>query len=351
MDALSDVLRAVRLKGAIFFDVHASDPWAAETPAGRQIVSRMFPAAENLICYHAITHGTCWATVGNEPPLPLKEGDVVVIPHGHAHVLASAPGLRGAHDVGRYRAPHELELPVAISMGEGTTESAGFVCGFLGCDARPYNPLLGSLPHVFKVSDQLDGPLSAYVKIALRESKQPRIGSESVLGRLSELMFVDVIRRYLETLPPERLDWLAGLRDPFIGRALAEIHRNPACHWTLESLARQVAMSRSAFAEHFARFVGTPPMQYLARWRMQIAANQLLSTTDSVMTVANRVGYDSEAAFSRAFKKAVGAPPSEWRRRSQPAQPPLASARSVPDTLELDVLHTTVIAERHDRGE
>jgi AraC-like DNA-binding protein len=257
----------------------------------------------------------------------LSAGDVVVIPHGHAHVLSSAPGLRGAQDVSRYRAPSELELPVSITMGGGTAESAGFVCGFLGCDARPYNPLLGSLPQVFKVSDQVDGSLGSYVQIALTESKRPRIGSESVLGRLSELMFVDVIRRYLETLPADRLDWLAGLRDPYIGRALAEIHREPARHWTLESLARQVAMSRSAFAEHFSRFVGTPPMQYLTNWRMQIAANHLLSTTDSVNAVARRVGYDSEAAFSRAFKKAVGSPPSEWRRQRAVAS--TAPARAV----------------------
>lgn len=315
MDALSDVLRAVRLKGAIFFDVHASDPWAAETPAGKQIVGRMFPAAENLIAYHAITRGTCWASVGKEPPLSLKAGDIVVIPHGDAHVLSNVPGLRGIEDLNRYRAPHEMELPVSISMGQGTSESAGFVCGFLGCDVRPYNPLLSSLPRVFKVSDQRDGPLSAYVQIALAESKRPRIGSESVLGRLSELMFVDVIRRYLETLPPDRLDWLAGLRDPHIGRALAEIHRDPAHGWTLESLAHKVAMSRSAFAEHFMKFVGTPPMQYLTHWRMQIAATRLLSTTDSVAVIANRIGYESEAAFSRAFKKVVGAPPSEWRKK------------------------------------
>jgi AraC-like DNA-binding protein len=315
MDALSDVLRAVRLKGAIFFDVHASDPWAAETPAGKQIVGRMFPAAEHLIAYHAITRGTCWACVGNEPPLLLQAGDIVVIPHGDAHVLSSAPGLRGTQDVERYRAPHELELPVSISMGNATSQSAGFVCGFLGCDARPYNPLLSSLPRVFKVTDQAGGALNAYVQIALAESKRPRIGSESVLGRLSELMFVDVIRRYLETLPPDRLDWLAGLRDPHIGRALTEMHRDPARDWTLEALAHRVAMSRSAFAEHFLKFVGTPPMQYLTKWRMQIAANQLVTTTDSVAVIANRIGYESEAAFSRAFKKVVGAPPSEWRKR------------------------------------
>jgi AraC-like DNA-binding protein len=315
MDALSDVLRAVRLKGAIFFDVHASDPWAVETPAGNQIVGRMFPAAEHLISYHAITHGTCWVCVGNESPLLLEGGDVVVIPHGDAHVLSTKPGMRGTQDVERYRAPNELELPVSISMGDGTSESAGFVCGFLGWDARPYNPLLSSLPRVFKVTDQEGGPLGAYVQIALAESKTPRIGGESVLGRLSELMFVDVIRRYLETLPPDRLDWLAGLRDPQIGRALAEIHRDPARDWTLESLAHRVAMSRSAFAEHFMKFVGTPPMQYLTNWRMQIAANQLMTTTDSVVVIANRIGYESEAAFSRAFKKLVGAPPSEWRKK------------------------------------
>ncbi len=315
MDALSDVLRAVRLNGAIFFDVQASDPWVAETPAGAQIVARMFPTAEHLISSHAITRGSCWACVGTEPPLLLAAGDIVVIPHGDAHVLATVPGMRGTQDLERYRAPTELELPVSISMGSGKAESAEFVCGFLGCDIRPYNPLLNALPRVFKVTDRPDGPLEAYVKIALSESKRPRMGSQSVLGRLSELMFVDVIRRYLETLPSDRLNWLAGLRDPYIGRALTEIHRDPAHDWTLESLARKAAMSRSAFAGQFMKFVGTPPMQYLTNWRMQLAANQLVSTTDSMAVIANRIGYTSEAAFSRAFKKVVGCPPSEWRQR------------------------------------
>jgi AraC-like DNA-binding protein len=314
MDTLSDVLRNVRLKGAIFFDVHASDPWAAETPAGKLIVGRMFPAAEHLISYHAITRGSCWACVGSEPPLQLSAGDIVVIPHGDAHVLSNEPGLRGVLDVDRYRAPNEMELPVSITMGAGGAESTGFVCGFLGCDARPYNPLLHSLPRVFKVSDSVGGPLSSYVQIALTESKTPRIGGESVLGRLSELMFVDVIRRFLETLPADRLNWLSGLRDPQVGRALAELHRDPARDWTLEALARRVAMSRSAFAERFMTFVGKPPMQYLANWRIQIAASQLASTKDTVAVIAGRVGYDSEAAFSRAFKKIVGSSPSDWRK-------------------------------------
>ena len=156
------------------------------------------------------------------------------------------------------------------------------------------------------------------MQLALAESKAPRPGGESVLGRLSELMFVDVVRRYLESLPADRADWLAALREPFVGRALAALHRSPARDWTLEALAHDVGLSRSALAERFTQFVGHPPMQYLTNWRMQLAANYLRSGTDSVAEIADRVGYESEAAFSRAFKKAVGTPPSQWRRQRRP---------------------------------
>ena len=153
------------------------------------------------------------------------------------------------------------------------------------------------------------------MQFAVAESRERRPGGESVLGRLSELMFVDVVRQYLATLPEDRTNWLAGLREPFVGRAIEALHRSPARHWTLESLAREVGLSRSALAERFADFVGQPPMQYLASWRMQIAASQLQSTTDTVAEIAARVGYESEAAFSRAFKKTVGKAPSDWRKR------------------------------------
>jgi AraC-like DNA-binding protein len=188
------------------------------------------------------------------------------------------------------------------------------VCGFLGCDARPFNPLLNALPRVIHVSDRAGGPIAAFVQFAVAESKEPRAGGECVLGRLSELMFVDVVRRYMETLPPDREGWLAGLREPFVGRALAALHRSPARDWTIETLAREVGLSRSVLAERFTQYVGQPPIQYLTNWRMQLAANHLLSGVDSVAEIAERVGYESEAAFSRAFKKAVGAPPAEWRK-------------------------------------
>jgi AraC-like DNA-binding protein len=316
MDALSDVLRAVRLTGAIFFDIHASDPWVAETPAGPSIVAAMFPDAEHLVCYHVITQGSCWASLAGEPPVSLSAGDIIVFPHGDTHVLSSVPGLRRAPDLAMYRRPDDGRLPFTLSMGDGATPSAAFVCGFLGCDARPFNPLLTALPRVLRVHDQSGGPLDSLVRFALSESKGTRVGGEGVLGRLSELMFVEVIRRYLEALPAERADWLAGLRDPYVGRALALLHRHPARSWDLESLARAIGLGRSALSERFTQFVGQPPMHYLANWRMQLAANALRSGNENVATIAHQVGYDSEAAFSRAFKKAVGSPPSEWRKTS-----------------------------------
>ncbi len=316
MDALSDVLQAVRLTGSIFFDVRATEPWVAETPEGRSVVAAMFPGSEHMICYHVITQGSCWASVSGEQPIELIAGDIVVLPQGDTHVLASKPGLRNSPNMAMYRRPDDGKLPSAISMGDADGKAgAEFICGFLGCDVQPFNPLLAALPRMIRVRDKTNGALMTYVRFAISESRDSRIGGQSVLGRLSELMFVDAVRRYLETLPANQLNWLAGLRDPYIGRALTTLHRRPAHDWTIDSLAKEVALSRSAFSERFTQFVGHPPMQYLAHWRMQLAANQLVTGTDSVAMISNRVGYDSEAAFSRAFKKLVGVSPSEWRKQ------------------------------------
>jgi AraC-like DNA-binding protein len=314
-DALSDVLRAIRLTGAIFFDVKASEPWVAETPPGDAIVRKIFPDAGHLIPYHVITRGGCWAgPVGGES-IHLEAGDVIVFPQGDAHILSSAAGMRGTPNVAIYRRPEDGQLPFSMSMGKGQDPSH-IVCGFLGCDARPFNPLLSALPRVMRVSDRSGGAIEVFVRMAVAESEARRPGGAAVLGRLSELMFVDVVRRYLETLPADRTDWLAGLRDPFIGRALGALHREPARDWTLADLAHEIGLSRSALAERFTAFVGQPPMQYLANWRMQLAANDLLTTTDTLAVIAERVGYESEASFSRAFKKIVGRSPGDWRRRT-----------------------------------
>ena len=313
MDALSDVLRAVRLTGAFFFDVQANAPWCAETPLGTTVVDAMFPGSDHLIPYHLLIEGSCWATLDGEEPIKLSAGDIIVLPHGDTHVLATAPGMRKTPEMSMYRMPRDGELPIKISVGNTGGEQAHFVCGFLGCDSRPYNPLLTALPRVIVIKDHASGALGAYFRAALAESKGSRMGGADLLGRISELMFVDVVRRHLESLPADRVNWLAGLRDQYVGRALMALHANPANDWSLETLAQVAALSRSAFAERFTEYVGHPPMQYLTNWRMQLATNYLRNGIESVAAIANRVGYDSEAAFSRAFKKVVGAPPSEWR--------------------------------------
>ncbi len=316
MDALSDVLRAVRLSSAIYFDVRASGPWAAETPEGKQIVRAMFPGSEHLICYHVITSGSCWAVIPGESDIPLAAGDVLLLPHGDGHTLASDPALRRSPDLNMYRVPEDGRLPRTLTIGDSADTSTEFVCGFLGCDARPYNPLLSALPRVIRVSDGPGGMLSAHLRFALQELGAARLGAQCVLSHLSELMFVDVVRRYLESLPPGSANWLAAQREPFVGRALTALHRQPDRDWTIETLAQHVGLSRSALAERFTQLVGHPPMQYLTQWRIQLAAGHLRAGTESIATIADRIGYQSEAAFSRAFKKIVGLPPAAWRRKT-----------------------------------
>jgi AraC-like DNA-binding protein len=247
----------------------------------------------------------------------------VVFPHGDPHAMSSAPGMRHPPSLELYRRPDDGQLPFKISVGQAEVETARFVCGFLGCDATPFNPLLAALPRAIHVSERAGGAISTFVQFAVAETRERRPGGQCVLGHLSELMFVDVVRRYVESLPEDRTGWLAGLREPFVGRALEALHRRPAHGWTLDALSREVGLSRSALAERFTAIVGMPPMQYLASWRMQLAATRLLSATESVSAIAEHVGYESEAAFSRAFKKSVGMAPGHWRRhRIASAEPP-----------------------------
>jgi AraC-like DNA-binding protein len=314
-DTLSEVLRAVRLTGAVFFSVDARGPFAIEALPSRDLKPLLMPGSEHVIEYHVVTGGSCWGGVAGDHGVRLEPGDIIVFPQGDAHVIASGPGMRGSPTDAVVRRALTGRLPLQVVHGEGN-EGAQLICGFLGCDARPFNPLLSALPRVMHVRREQtgDGMLEHFVRMALAESTAGRAGGEAVLARLSELMFVELVRRYLATLPEENVGWLSGLRDEHVGRALGKLHGQPANDWSLDTLAREVALSRSVLAERFAHYVGVPPMQYLAQWRMQLAASLLTGTTHGLAEIAEQVGYGSEAALSRAFKRLVGVAPADWRR-------------------------------------
>jgi AraC-like DNA-binding protein len=325
MDVLSDVLKAVRLTGAIYFDVNAGYPWVGESPGTARIAAAVMPGVEHVISFHAIVSGSCWAALddGSAPPQHLDAGDVVVFPKGSPNVLSSSLGERGELNMAMYYRPVDQNLPFTVIHGGDGEERTRFICGFLGCDARPFNPLLAALPQILCARKTADSGtwLTDLFRLAIAEGGSPRAGGETILAKLSELMFVEVIRRYIETLPGDSRGWLSGLRDPQIGEALRLIHARPAEDWTLDRLAREVGLSRTAFATRFTHYVEVSPMQYLARWRLQLAGRLLERPEISLAQAGAEVGYESEAAFNRAFKKFVGIPPGTWRKgRSLVAQ-------------------------------
>jgi AraC-like DNA-binding protein len=326
LDPLSDVLRAVRLSGACFFRIEAGSRWWAEVPDAAAIAPSILPRAQHLVSYHVITSGRCWAGLADGHGLWVEAGDVVLVPHGDCYALSTEPGPVGRQplDVARafFRQLSARELPFTIREGAGDGVRVELLCGFLGCDALPFNPLLTVLPRLLRIPAAGGGPgdrLGQLVRLALAEARERGDGGDCVLLRISELMFVEVVRRYVRALPPDERGWLAGLRDAGVSRALALLHQQPARGWALETLAREAGLSRSVLAERFAHYVGQPPMQYLKRWRLQLAARLLADGEAKVSAVAHEVGYESEAAFSRAFKKAVGTSPAAWRRRGSAA--------------------------------
>ncbi|MES1207340.1 MAG: AraC family transcriptional regulator [Pseudomonadota bacterium] len=316
MDTLSEVLRAVRLTGAVYFSIDGSTPWVVETPPGSVIAPHVGSGVEHVINYHVVTSGLCWVGLVGEPPFRLETGDVIVFPQGDPHVLSSGPGMRARPDVEIYRAANQQSVPLCVSLTGGGPGGARIVCGFLGCDARPFNPLLGALPRVIHLPASREGTsgVRQLIDLALAESTTPRPGSDGMLSRLSEVLFLEVVRFFTATMGSDQVGWFAALRDPTAGLALARLHERPAHPWTLQSLARDIGTSRSVLAERFARLVGMPPVQYLARWRIQLAANLLRTSSMGLGEIAERVGYGSEAALSRAFKRTLGVSPAAYRR-------------------------------------
>ena len=322
-DPLSEVLRTVKLTGALFFVVDATSPWGVEVPHADLFGPLILPRAQHIVSYHIILQGSGYASIPGMKPMRFAAGDVVVFPHADSYAMLSRldqkPELTPDTSLDFFRAMAAGRLPFTIEEGGGGAERARFVCGFLGCDLRPFNPLLGALPRLLHLKRASGGPrdlLDGLIDLTLAEAQVERIGGESIRLGLSELIFIEVMRRYLATLTESETGWLAGLRDPAIGRALFLLHERPADSWTLEELAREAGVSRSVLADRFTHLVGHPPMQYLTRWRMQLAARLLADGTRKVSAVGLEVGYASEAAFSRTFKRIAGMSPAMWRDRS-----------------------------------
>jgi AraC-like DNA-binding protein len=319
MDALSDVLRVVHLTGGVFLHAEFFAPWCIAARVGPEHCAPVLGAASHLIIYHYVVEGELHIRVEGEDGegLVLGAGEVVMLPRNDLHLMGSDLSLPPVAGSDIIRPPKDGGL-FSIHHG-GAGERTRIVCGFLGCASAKGNPVLSTLPSLLKLNVEQGGAaewIRSTFQYAAEEVSAGRPGSETVLAKLSELLFVESVRRYAETLPDGQTGWLAGLRDPYVARALALLHRDIARPWNVDDLGRDVALSRSALADRFIRLIGVPPMHYLASWRMQVATQQLRNTSASLAQIAEMVGYNSEAAFSRAFKKAFGTAPATWRRSS-----------------------------------
>lgn len=322
-DILSDVLKEVHLSGALFFDVEACAPWVAEAPPSKELKALVMPEAQHVINYHVVANGICWAKLldSEAEPIRLPPGSVIVFPKGQSHVLSSEPGLRAPFDSAVFDEPPPEDIkPLLLSRNGKGPNTVRLICGFLGCDVLPFNPLLEALPNMLVITDgysEKDGWLASLIRAAAAEENGRRDGGRNVLARLSELIFIEAVRIYAERLPEGSSGWLAALRIPHVARAISLLHENPAQNWTLSSLAKACGVSRTVLASSFKETLGTPPKSYLTSWRMQIAAGLLADTETPIYNVAEAVGYESESSFSRAFRRATGRSPGLWRSDRQ----------------------------------
>jgi AraC-like DNA-binding protein len=320
MDVLSEVLRVVKLQGALFYNGEFSSPWSVCSPASRTVAPYLASGARHLIIYHLLTEGHASARLMDGEPIALDAGDLVIFPHGDPHIIEN----------GRATKPVDMakELARIVANGLKVSRLGGggkltkFICGFMACDPQLSQVFLSGLPPMFKVSIRNDASgrwLENSIRFLVNEADASRAGGEAVLAKLSEVLFVETLRAYIAHLPADRTGWLAGARDLEVGKALALMHRNPAHPWTIASLAKEAGVSRSVLAERFRHYLNQTPMNYLTHWRLQLGAQMLASTNYSVAQIAPEVGYESEAAFNRAFKRQFTVPPARFRNQSRSA--------------------------------
>lgn len=316
MDVLSEVLKAVKLQGAVFYNGEFSSPWSFFAPPSKTVARHVTPAASHLVIYHFVTEGHAFARLVDGEQIPLEAGEIVIFPHGDAHILGNGSATATVdmtHELARI-----FSGGLKLSRCGGGGDLTRFICGYLACDSQLSQVFLSGLPPVFKVKIRDDASgrwLENSIRFSVDGTCTADAGGGAVLAKLSEVLFIETLRRYISSLRPEQKGWLAGARDPEVGRALALIHRNLTHRWTLATLARQAGVSRSVLADRFRHYLDEPPMSYLTRWRLQVAQQMLTSTSYSVAQVAAEVGYESEAAFNRAFKRVFGSPPARFRNK------------------------------------
>ena len=324
MDALSEILRAIHLSGTAFIDADLSAPWAVQTPAPAEIAKHLAPGRGRVIPYHLVAEGSCSVRIGSGPPIALATQDVVWFPHGDVHVLASEPGLEPmritADAIVRLARPDS----VTSTRYGGTGPKMRLICGFFACDTELSEPLVRSLPRILKFRGDPQ-TAAALLPASLAASRRNRglpapPGFQAILCKLSELLFLDAVRAYVETLPEEEGGWFAGLKDPLVAHTLALVHERPAAGWTLERLASAAGTSRTTLAERFVSCLGNPPMQYIAQWRLRLAAQALVSTDRAIKKIASDAGFGTSVAFGRAFKREMGTSPGAWRKRAHNAR-------------------------------
>jgi AraC-like DNA-binding protein len=319
MDSFSQILKTLRLEAGIFLDAEFTAPWCIDPAPGGDDVRHILPSAEQVAIYHLLVEGSCQTRLLDETAaIELAAGDLIMFPHGDGHLLGSDVRRAPLRAETLVRTSPEGGLARIVHGGGG--ERTRFICGYLACDARLCRPMIRALPRMLRVplGDNTSASwMVSTLQHAAEESRAPRAGTDAVLTKLSELTFVEALRAYLETIPEQERSWLAGLRDPHVSRVLGSMHAEPARPWTVDDLGREAGLSRSALAERFTLLIGEPPMQYLTRLRLALGARALKEGSEPVIHVAQQVGYESEAAFNRAFKREFGMPPATWRRHSR----------------------------------
>jgi len=330
LDPFSQILSGVVLKGALFFNAEFSAPWGFSAPPAQDLAPVLSPDAPHLLIYHFLVEGSGIVRLGNGAPISLEPGDVLVVPHGDAHEMCSAQDA-GSKQSEAMIAKLQTRNLSAMQLGGGG-EVARFVCGYMVCDPLLCRPILQSLPPAFKVNLRTDKSgqwLENTLLHLVEEAASENAGSEAVLAKISEALFIDTLRRYLAGLPQKEVGWLAAARDPMIGKSLMLLHSRTPHPWTIAELAKEVGLSRSSLVQRFTKYLSEPPMAYLIHRRMQLAARALTSTSRGVAEIAEDVGYESEAAFNRAFKREFGDPPARYRnehRTPNSTRQPVVSA-------------------------